>query len=578
MIGKRLRWSRIVAVLCLWGAVPGNADTGLVGTWLGVLNLPNGQDLRMGLEVVERTDGSLTADLISLDQGADGEPSTQVQFGDASIRIEYRRMSVFLEGELTTDGQVFDADYVQGSFRADLRFDRVESLPGLVTRWQNPQRPYPYVEELVRFDGGEAGVSLAGTLTLPAGDTRHAAVVLVSGSGPQGRDELIAYHRPFLVLADHLTRHGIAVLRYDDRGVGESTGRFGEATTLDLAADALGAVTFLRNRTDIDPQRVFIVGHSEGGMIAPMVARDQSEVAGVVLLAGPGIPIIDLMRLQYRLFSLAAGATVPQADALASMYHVIHEVLNAETDRITIYTRIQAHYDGLSDADRALLGWSRSQLNTVIESRMTPWWRYFLTFDPVVYLSQIQVPILAVNGDADLNVTAAENLAGIEQATAMAGNDDVTLVEYPGLNHMLNRTETAAGGDSIALGETVNPAVLQRVTRWIQVRAGLDVTAVESTTTTRPARLSLSPNYPNPFNGRTLIRFELPEEASAKLVLFDLTGQRLRSLVEGRFTAGSHVAMWDGRDAEGRVVASGVYLLELRAGGRVQHQTLTLLK
>ena len=578
MRDTRMRWSRIVVALCLWVAAPGDADTGLVGTWLGELNLPNGQVLRMGLEVEERTDGSLTADLISLDQGADGEPSTQVQSDDVSIRIQYRRMSVFLEGALTTDGQVFDADYIQGSFRADLRFDRVESLPGLVRRWQNPQRPYPYVEEPVRFDGGDAGVSLAGTLTLPAGDGPHAALVLVTGSGPQGRDELIAYHRPFLVLADHFTRHGIAVLRYDDRGVGESTGDFGAATTLDLAADARAAWVFLRNRTDIDPQRVFIVGHSEGGMIAPMVALEEREVAGAVLLAGTGIPIVDLMDLQYRLFSLAAGATVPQADALAGMYHVIHEALNAETDRIATYTRIQAYYDGLNDVDKALLGWSRSQLNEVIESRMTPWWRYFVAFDPVVYLSQIQVPILAVNGDADLNVTAAENLAGIEQATAMAGNDDVTLVEYPGLNHMLNRTETAAGGDSIALGETVNPAVLQRVTRWIQVRAGLDVTAVESTTMTRPASISLSPNYPNPFNGRTLIRFELPAAASARLVLFDLTGQRLRSLAEGQFAAGPHVATWDGQDAEGRVVASGVYLLELRSAGRVHRQALTVLK
>ena len=296
-----------------------------------------------------------------------------------------------------------------------------------------------------------------------------------------------------MVLADYLTRRGLAVLRYDDRGVGQSTGRFDLATTADLADDAMAGVTFLHGRPEIDPGRIGIVGHSEGGMIAPMVASRSSQVAFIVLLAGPGIRLDELIVTQLGLFALADGASEAQVAALRAMSRVIHQAIVAEENRAAVYTAVSAYYNGLSDAEKGLLGWSRSTLNATIESRLTPWWRYFLTFDPAVYLEQVKCPVLALNGDQDLNVVAAENLAAIDRALTVAGNADYRVVQLPGLNHMLNGNGEVEPADTTRAIETINPEVLDLVSSWIREHAGLGPwgTAVEEHAITLPQATNL---------------------------------------------------------------------------------------
>jgi uncharacterized protein len=550
-----------------------------LGIWYGELVIPNGPTLRLALEVGEHSDGSLMADLVSIDQGADGAPSSSVSFADRVLRVEIGRPSVVIEGEISEDGQTLEGEYRQGTFSAPLSLQRIDRVPGFALRRQNPVRPYPYDEEVVAYPGGADEVTLVGTLTLPLQSGMHPAVVLVTGSGPQGRDELIGYHRPFLVLADYLTRRGIAVLRYDDRGVGESIGPYDSATTADFADDAMAGVTYLRSRLDIDPDRVGIVGHSEGGMIAPMVAAGSPEVDFIVLLAGPGIPIDELIVTQIGLFALEGGATEEEAEAQRGMHRVIHQTLNAEEDRAEIYTAIHAYYDGLSDAERALLGWSKSILNGVIESRLTPWWRYFLTFDPAVYLEQVDCPVLAVNGNRDLNVPAEENLAAIDRILGVAGNVDYHVAEFPGLNHMLNANGYGEPDDASTPIDTISPEVLDLVASWVREQVGLSVdTAVGAFSTGLPQQLELERNYPNPFNGSTTIRFHVPRNGTVELVVYNLAGQRVVTLVRGAQEEGVHSIQWDGTGDSGHAAASGMYVYQLRVGTQLIARRLLLVR
>ncbi len=565
------------------GAIPARAVAGpetLVGIWYGQTPISSDDTLRFALEVAARADGSLTADLISLDQGAAAVPSSRLDFSAPLVQVEFRGSGIALEGTLSADGQALDLEYRQGSFTGHLPLQRVEHVPGLAPRWQNPLRPYPYQEEEVTYPGGAAGQTLAGTLTLPSGGGPFPAVVLVTGSGPQGRDELVGYHRPFLVLADYLTRRGIAVLRYDDRGVGQSTGRFDLATTADLADDALAGVTYLRGHPEIDPGRIGIVGHSEGGMIAPMVASRSPQVALIVLLAGPGIRLDELIVTQHGLFALADGASEAQVEALRAMYRVIHQTIVAEEDRAAVYSAIGAYYNGLSDAERGLLGWSRSTLNATIESRLTPWWRYLLAFDPAVYLEQVRCPVLALNGDQDLNVVAAENLAAIDQALTVAGNADYRVVQLPGLNHLLNGNGEGEPTDTTRAIETISPEVLELVSSWVRQHAGLGPlsTAIEEHSTVLPQALSLAQNYPNPFNSDTAIQFALPRSGAVELALYNLAGQRVALLALGVREAGTYAVNWDGRDEQGQELASGVYLYRLQVEAGVVARKLALLR
>ena len=575
--------SRVLIVLAIASlAAPAGAagPNALVGRWLGELPLSGDSSLRLALEIDQRPDGSLGADLISLDQGADGAPSSRITFDDPHVRIDMRYPAVVIEGDLSADAQSLAAEYRQGGFRGPLPMVRVDRLPGLAPRWQTPARPYPYAEEEVSYPGGAPDVTLAGTLTLPPGEGPYPAVVLVSGSGPQGRDELIGYHRPFLVLADHLTRRGIAVLRYDDRGVGQSTGAFSLATTADLADDAQAAVAYLRTRPDLQPGVIGMIGHSEGGMIAPMVASRSPEVSFIVLLAGPGTPITELIIAQIGLFALDGGATEAQAQALRAIYRVIHHAVVTAGERSAIYNEVYAYYDGLTDAEHALLGWPRSVLNAVVESRLDPWWRYFLPFDPTVYLEKVTVPVLALNGDRDLNVPATENLAGIGRALSAGGNPDHTEIEYAGLNHMFNHNGEGEPADTTVAIETISPEVLDQVSSWIRERAGLAPagTAVAEDLAALPGQLVLAQNYPNPFNGATAIGLSLPAPGPIDLAIYNLAGQRVATVARRELDAGTRTLSWNATTDAGVPVASGPYLYRLEHGGQAFTRRLMLIR
>lgn len=319
-----------------------------------------------------------------------------------------------------------------------------------------------YASSEVSFDNEPAKVKLAGTLTVPQGKGPFPAVVLVHGSGPIDRDGTVFGHKPFLVLADHLSRQGIAVLRYDKRGVGQSTGKRGEATTLDLAADTEAALRFLRGRPEIDARRIGVVGHSEGGLIAPLLASRDPALGFVVMLAGPGVGGGRLLVEQLALTARARGAP----EHIIARERVLNQALFAAmVDEPSLEAARAKAGSILAEAERkgelpAGMGAS------ALERFGTPWFRSLLAYDPVPALQAVRQPILVLNGERDLQVPAAMSLPPIR--TALQANPHAVIREMPGLNHLFQTAKTGGIGEYAEIEESFAPAALDAIGGWIK--------------------------------------------------------------------------------------------------------------
>jgi pimeloyl-ACP methyl ester carboxylesterase len=300
------------------------------------------------------------------------------------------------------------------------------------------------------------------------------AVILITGSGPQDRDETILGHKPFLVLADYLTRHGIAVLRVDDRGVGGSTGSVWGSTSADFAEDVLAGVAFLKTRPEINPAQIGLIGHSEGGMIAPMVASRSKDIAFIVSLAGPGVPGHEILYTQSA-GGLKLAKTPPETLALLrTLQDRLFAAVRAEKDRAqaekTFRAAVEEITSRLSQEEKKQAAGALAVLEGQAELLLTPWGRYFLDYDPRPALRKVTCPVLAINGARDVQVDASVNLRAIEAALKEAGNKDVTIRELPGLNHMFQTCQTGAYSEYFTIEETLAPVLLETVVDWIARR------------------------------------------------------------------------------------------------------------
>jgi hypothetical protein len=329
------------------------------------------------------------------------------------------------------------------------------------SRPQTPKKPYPYRAEDVVFHDAGAHVRLAGTLTLPRGHGPFPAVVLVAGSGPDDRNESIFGHQPFLILADYLTRHGLAVLRYDKRGVGASTGDYAKATTLDFADDAEAAAVWLRSRPEIDARRIGLVGHSEGGLIAPIVATHDPNVAFIVLMAGPGVDGVDLQLEQARLSTKAYGMSDAAAADYVEALRLIFGVVRANKDPAVAAAKLKTAIEPLAQP--------HSRQASILEGQASiansPWSRFFFDYDPAPTLAEVRCPVLALIGSKDLQVPPDQNLPPIR--VALAHNLDAEVEELPDLNHFFQPAKTGSPDEYIKIEETIAPLALETITGWI---------------------------------------------------------------------------------------------------------------
>ncbi len=437
--------------------------------WEGPIELPGGISLRVVFHVGPTVDGKTLATMDSPDQGSNGIKVDAAGRDKESLTLAIKAIKGEFAGKFDSTGTTVAGTWKQAGASSPLTLKKVEKVSE-VRRTQALKPPFPYRVEEVAYDSKAPGVRIAGTLTIPAGPGPFPAALLISGSGPQDRDETLLGHKPFQVLADALTRRGVAVLRVDDRGTAGSTGDFSKATSFDFADDAEAGFEFLRARKEVAPGRIGLIGHSEGGLIAPIVAARTPEVGFIVLLAGPGLPGDQILVAQQALILKAVGAKdediKKSTDALARMVAVAKD----EADPKAAERKLKAIRDEvaatLPEAERKALADSDPQ-GAAVARLATPWMRTFLAYDPRPTLAKVRCPVLALNGANDLQVPCRDNLDAIAQALATGGNTRATTRALPGLNHLFQPSATGAPSEYGKIEETFSPEALAAIADWV---------------------------------------------------------------------------------------------------------------
>jgi fermentation-respiration switch protein FrsA (DUF1100 family) len=443
------------------------------GIWQGTLKF-SGIELQIIFTISRSPKNTLTATYDVPDQNVTDAPVDEVSYRKRNLRLEIIPIEGVFNGTLSEDGAKIDGNWTQSGMTLPLVLERTH-IKREIKRPQEPKEPFPYRTEEVFFKNFDAGISLAGTLTLPSSEGTFPTVLLLSGSGAQDRDEAVFGHRPFFVLADYLTRRGISVLRVDDRGVGGSTGDFDKATAMDFASDAMAGITYLKSRREINHELMGLIGHSEGGMIASMVAVHSSDIAFIVLIASPGLAIRDMEHSDRARTLKAKGAGDDLIVRNRNMLKSLFKVINQETDSKVVQNEfasiITEFFKGLSEEEKKITGISEENLEVYIHDQFqrlhSPWFRFYLNYDPGTALQKVRCPVLAVNGEKDVQVPPEENLRAIRRALKAGGNKNYTIKELPNLNHLL---QTAGMGNISEYGtieETMSPTALQIIGNWI---------------------------------------------------------------------------------------------------------------
>ncbi len=421
------------------------------GEWNGKLKI-QGVELRLVFHI-EKSGEGYTSTMDSPDQGAKGIPVAKTTYENAALKIELPNLGINYEGVLN-ENEIFEGTFKQGGLSMPLKLSKqkIENR-----KPQEPLKPYPYYCEEVEFVNEKDKVKLSGTLTLPQKAGKFPAVVLISGSGAQNRDEEILGHKPFLVLADYLTKKGVAVLRFDDRGTAKSTGDFYAATTFDFATDVKCAVKYLQGRKEIDKSKIGLIGHSEGGVIAAILAAENNDIALIVSMAGGMLRGDKQLLLQKR--KIEKGLGVPQAridesqSIFADAYKmVLNEKLSANELKTALFDYFKAKYPEKYAKD--------------LTNQLTfPWLVSFVRLDPKIYLEKVTCPILAINGEKDLQVSAEENLAVIKAVFKKRAN--VIIKKFENLNHLFQECKTGLPVEYGTISQTISPVVLEEIAGWV---------------------------------------------------------------------------------------------------------------
>ncbi|WP_454758708.1 alpha/beta hydrolase family protein [Caulobacter segnis] len=422
----------------------------IAGDWYGTIPAPG---LKIPVVAHIKPDGATLLD--SPQQGAKDMPATTVLEG-GKVTITLKGVLADFDGQLAADGKSIAGQWNQSGAHFKVTLTREPPAAEVRrARPQDPKPPFPYKAEDVSYANPASGLKLAGTLTLPEGAGPFPAVVLITGSGPQDRDETVFDHKPFWVIADALTRKGVAVLRVDDRGMGGSARGPASPTTADFATDVEAGVAFLRGRKEIAGDRVGLLGHSEGGLIAPMVAAKDPKIAFLVLLAAPGVDGARLLMSQGAALEAAMGAPEAYRQASDARRRTWYDIVQSEPDDAKARTKLN-----LALTEQKMPIDIREQVLALTQ----PWWRFLLASRPERYLKDIHAPVLALGGSKDLQVPAAENLAAIK--AALPAGTDVTVQELPRRNHLFQTTDTGLPNEYGKLEETFAPSALSTLVDW----------------------------------------------------------------------------------------------------------------
>ena len=425
----------------------------ITGSWYGNLDV-QGQKLPLVFHI-EQEGNYLKSTFDSPTQGAKGIPIKKTLFENNELTLNASNLGITFSGKL--NAQKIEGIFSQSAMKFPLLLTRNEETK-VVNRPQTPKPPFNYNSDDVTFKNDTEGNLLAGTIAAPKNFKKNQPIlVMITGSGAQDRNEEMFEHKPFLVIADDLAKKGIATLRLDDRGIGGSKKGKENATSADFATDINSAVNYLVKN---GYKNIGLIGHSEGGMIAPMVANKNKSVKFLVLLAAPGIPILDLVLDQNK--KIAESTNLPQEAidevlAIKSKTFNYAHLYNGKDFKIDFTKYLEENYPKMSEQER----------EPFIAQMSSEWFRYFIKFNPEDYLSKVKIPVLAMNGSLDMQVSAKENLAGIKKSLTKAGNKNFEIIEFEGLNHLFQTAKTGSPAEYGQIEETFSPKVLDKMSSWI---------------------------------------------------------------------------------------------------------------
>lgn len=441
----------------------------LNGSWSGRLKLPNGIQLTIVFNI-NYSDEKYSATLDSPDQGVKGIPCGEVKVISDSISIDVPAIVGNYSGKINPEAKTISGLWNQAGSSFELNLEYSKEFVG-PKRPQEPKPPFPYNSEDVKFFNEKDSITLAGTFTYPKEDGKFPAVVLITGSGAQNRNEEIFNHKPFLVISDFLTKNGYAVLRFDDRGVGESEGNHSIATTFDFAEDVRAAIKYLKARNEVDKNKIGLIGHSEGAMIASIVASESDDVAFIILMAGPGLPGDSILYLQTELIYRAEGQSEEQIHEILDELREVYSILKSDIDesemKEILKRKYQQRFDKMSDEEKQRFGDLNTYMEMEIRIATSPWFRAFLKFDPRPILEKVKCPVLAVIGEKDLQVPPKENLPAIEDALKRGGNKNFRVTELPNLNHLFQTSQFGTISEYGIIEETMSPQALETMLNWL---------------------------------------------------------------------------------------------------------------
>ncbi len=442
----------ILLLVCILGTTAIYAQN-IAGDWNGALEI-QGVKLRITFHI-EQIASAYKATMDSPDQGVKGIPVTSIRFKDSNLKMEVENINFMYDGVQKND-TLIEGSFSQAGINLPLNLVKGETI---LKRPQEPKPPFSYKIEEVKFENKQEGFSLAGTLTYPQEGSNFPAVVLITGSGAQNRDEEIMGHKPFFVLADYLTRNGIAVLRYDDRGVGESKGDFSSATTENFALDALSGFNYLKTRKEINPRKIGLIGHSEGGVITFMLAAENKDIAFIVSMAGTAMRGDSLLYEQRKMISSAAGVSQTTFEQNEELVKKLNDIISTHSiDEIK--QNASKYVDELFPA--GLSPEQKKGYEQQIIRQASPWMQYFMKYNPAEDIPKIKCPIFAINGMKDVQVNADTNLDRVKALSPKA-----TVKKYPDLNHLFQHSKTGLMNEYGEIEETMSPEVLNDIAVWI---------------------------------------------------------------------------------------------------------------
>ena len=439
----------------------------IAGKWYGTLNIP-GNNLPIEINI-SKTEKGFISTMDSPKQKAFNIPVPTTTFENNVLKFEIPAGKIQYEGILNNEAKIIGF-FTQNGQKMKLDFSKTESEEVVLKRPQEPVKPYPYYSEEVTFENKKEGITLAGTLTLPSKEGTFPVVVLISGSGGQNRDEEILGHKPFLVISDYLTQNGFAVLRYDDRGIASSKGNYATATTLDFSYDTEAAVTYLLSRKEINKKKIGLIGHSEGGVIAPMIASRNKNINFIVLLAGTGLRGDKLLLLQQELIAKSEGGTDEEIkknkDLNTKIFNLIIKSSDDEKLKNDITTLLKENpQDNLPE------GMTKEQyIEFALNQYTTIWTKYFIKLDPSVALQKVKCAVLAINGSKDLQVPSKVNLEIIKNALVKGKNKQISITEIPNLNHLFQETTSGSVSEYEKNEQTFSPIALKEILTFLKVQ------------------------------------------------------------------------------------------------------------